>query len=272
MSKIDREATFRGEVVDGSPSVTSKDNLQLCLALRGAEIWDEEDKVWVKWGDDGVEECEITGYLVLISGDGAEIFHYKSVEKAFEIEFNSVTELDAFEFVGKQIQFRVEESTYKDKTSLKVAGIDHYDAEPGQRVQKLDEAKIKSLDAKYATFFRGRKGEKKPVKPVTKPTMPAKPKSTTKPTTKSKVEKPAPSTKKPAPKKPVVKKKPAYTEDLAWKEINTKAEANEEILTQLWYDVIETLNPDGGEKNEGMTSELWEQVTNTVIARANEGV
>lgn len=272
MSLIDQEATFRGEIVDGSPNVTSKDNLQLVLALRGAQIWDTDEKVWVDYGDDGVEECEITGYLVLISGDGAEIFHYKSVEKAFETEFNSVAELGAFEFVGKQIQFRVEESTYKEKTSLKVAGIDHYDAEPGQRVQKLDETKIKSLDAKYATFFRGRKGEKKPVKPVTKPTMPAKPKGTTKPTTKSKVEKPAPSTKKPAPKKPGAKKKPAYTEDLAWKEINAKTEADTTTLESLWYDAIETLNPNGGEQNEGMTAELWEQVTYTVIARANEGV
>ena len=54
-----------------------------------------------------------------------------------------------------------------------VGGIDHFDAEPGRSVNKLDPAEVKSLDAKYSKFFRNRSGEKKP-KTVGTPKVPDK--------------------------------------------------------------------------------------------------
>lgn len=268
MSLIDREATFRGEVVDGAPSVTSKDNLQLVLALKALEIYDFDEEKWEDWQELGQGEYdEITAYLVLISADNSEIFHFKSVEKAFENQFDSVSEMENFEFTGKKIQFRTENSTYKDKTNLKVVAIDHYDAEPGQRVQKLDEDKVKALDAKYASFFRGRRGEKKPVKPISKPKVPgkvakpaAKPETPEKPAAPKKPEKP-----KKTPAKP--KKAKGCTEADAWKFVNEKTSADETTLTQMWFEAIATVDPDG--EGDNMNNELWAQVKDIVIERAN---
>lgn len=272
MSLIDREGTFRGEVVDGAPGVTSKDNLQLCLALKALEIYDFDEEKWEDWQELGQGEYdEITAYLVLISADQNEIFHFKSVEKAFEVQFDSVAEMENFDFTGKQIQFRTENSTYKDKTNLKVVAIDHFDAEPGQRVQKLDEEKVKSLDAKYASFFRGRRGEKKPVKPISKPKVPSavKPKSPTKPKADKTPEKPStpkkPEKSKKSPPKP--KKAKGCTEADAWKAVNEKTSADDAALTQMWFEAIATVDPDG--EGDNMNNELWSQVKDIVIERAN---
>lgn len=256
---IDREATFRTtNIVDGGIGETSSGLPQLTLSLRADEIYDFDEKCWVPWDD--VEEREITAFLVLVGKKENEIFHCKSAEKAFGWDGASFSSLATVDFQNTGIQFTTKENAWEDKVTLQVAGIDHYDAEPGRTVQKLDAAEVKGLDAKYASFFRKRAGEKKP-KTVGAPKVPAK-----KSVTASKAEADAADLPK-APakkaKKPV--KKSGCTQTEAW--IASKKAKHESIsdekLTEVWLKAVETLAPDSDE--DKMSPELWQRVKEVVV-------
>jgi hypothetical protein len=258
---IDREATFRTKnIVDGGLGQTLTGLPQLTLSLRADEIYDFDEKCWVPWDD--VEEREITAFLVLIGKKDNEIFHCKSIEKALDWDGASLSSLNDIDYQNSGIQFRTVENEYEGKTSLQVAGIDHYDAEPGRTVQKLDAAEVKGLDAKYATFFRNRSGEKKP-KPVGKPVVPtAKPKRDPKADAADVPATPPKKTK--APKKA---KKTGCTQTEAWAACSkAKHESiSKEKLTEVWLKAVETLAPDGDEDN--MSPELWAQVRDVVVGQ-----
>ena len=273
---IDREATFRTKnIVDGGMGETSTGLPQLVLSLRADEIYDFDEKCWVPWDD--VEEREITAFLVLVGKKDNEIFHCKAIEKALGWDGAGFSSLAAIDFLAAGIQFTTKENIWEDKVSIQVAGIDHYDAEPGRTVNKLDAAEVKGLDAKYASFFRKRTGEKKP-KPVGAPKVPAK-----KPTVPPKKEEPTSLTSVSGragddvppvapPKAPVKKPKKAKkgtgcTQTEAWVAAKkAKYEAiSDEKLIEVWLAAVETLAPDGDE--DKMSPELWAQVRDVVVAQ-----
>ena len=270
---IDREATFRCKnIVDGGLGKTSTKLPQLVLSLRADEIYDFDEKCWVPWDD--VEEREITAFLVLIGKKDNEIFHMKTTEKAFGWDGASLDSLRIIDFQNFGIQFTTVENEYEGKTSIQVAGIDHYDAEPGRKVNKLDAAEVKGLDAKYAAFFRNRSGEKKP-KLVGAPKVPAK-KTTVVPkkeetATEATADAPSKAPKKTdKPKK--AKKAGGCTQTEAWIACKkAKVEAiSDEKLTEVWLKAVETLAPDGDE--DKMSPELWQQVQDVVVAQVIDDI
>ena len=270
MPLLDRTGTYRTKgIIDGGLGETSSGLPQLVLSLQADEIYDFEEKCWVDWSD--TETREITAYLVLIGKKDNEIFHCKSIEKALGWDGASLSSLAAIDFQAAGIQFRVEENEYNDKVTLQVAGIDHYDAEPGRTVQKLDAAEVKGLDAKYASFFRKRTGEKKP-KTVGAPKVPSNKPPSGVPKTDTQVAEeaappvappkaPAKKTKKPA------KKAAGCTQTEAW--VASKKAKHESIsdetLTEVWLKAVETLAPDGDE--DKMSPELWQRVRDVVVAQ-----
>lgn len=280
---IDREATFRTKnIVDGGMGETSTGLPQLVLSLRADEIYDFDEKCWVPWDD--VEEREITAFLVLVGKKDNEIFHCKAIEKALGWDGAGFSSLAAIDFLAAGIQFTTKENIWEDKVSIQVAGIDHYDAEPGRTVNKLDAAEVKGLDAKYASFFRKRTGEKKP-KPVgapkvpgKKPTIPAKnrdsvpdgPESTSLTSVSGRAGDDVPPVA--PPKAPVKKPKKAKkgtgcTQTEAWVAAKkAKYEAiSDEKLIEVWLKAVQTLAPDGDE--DKMSPELWAQVRDVVVGQ-----
>ena len=271
MPLLDRTGTYRTKgIIDGGLGETSSGLPQLMLSLQADEIYDFEEKCWVDWSD--TDTREITAYLVLIGKTENEIFHCKSIEKALGWDGASLSSLAAIDFQSAGIQFRVEENEYNDKVTLQVAGIDHYDAEPGRTVQKLDAAEVKGLDAKYASFFRKRAGERKP-KTVGAPKVPTAKKpiatpaaNTDLPAAKLQVGEPPKTPKKTAksPKKPA-KKAAGCTQTEAW--AASKKAKHESIsddkLIEVWLKAVEILAPDGDE--DKMSPELCQRVKEVVV-------
>ena len=161
MSLIDRAATFRGKVVGHGVSLTTNEWPQFVLNLVATEIYDDEEKVWVDWTD--VEQNEITAYVVLIGKNG-ETPSFNQIKKIFNWDGAAFRVLDDGDYSEVGIQFRVEEDTYLEKTRLKVAWIDEYDAEPGRSVRKLNPDEMKKLDAKYAQLLKASGAKATPAK------------------------------------------------------------------------------------------------------------
>lgn len=265
--------TYRFSIIDHGISLTTSEYPQWVVALHAEAYWDEEEKVWVSWADR--DDTDITAYLVLAGKEQKEIFHCKSIEKAVGWDGQSWRSLAELDLSEVKVQGRIEENTYNETTTLRVTAIDHYDAEPGRTVRKLDASEVKDLDARFASFFRKRKGEKKPVKPVGKPVVPGK-KSIAKP----KVEVPAPEetpeveTDVPkAPKKTGKTSKPKKGKGIsqgdAWKACKKAKDpsVSEKKLAELWLNTVEKLAPDGDE--EQMSPELWERVRDIVCEQVS---
>ena len=150
MKQVDREATFRGNIVNHAVSLTKNEYPQWVAELKAIEIWDDDDKVWVDWTD--VEENGAIAYLVLFGGKG-ETLTCTQVKKATGwdgLSFTGLNELDLSETI---IQFRMEYNTYNDKTTLQVAWIDEENAEPGTAIRTLKPDEMKALDAKFKQFM-----------------------------------------------------------------------------------------------------------------------
>lgn len=112
---------------------------------------------------------EIIAYLVLFNTEGKELLNYNQLCIATGWDGADFQELD--KLVGKTVLIRVEESTYKDKTSLKVQWIDAADASPDRTIKQADAATIAAANAKFLA------ARKAPPKPATaaKPSLPSKP-------------------------------------------------------------------------------------------------
>jgi hypothetical protein len=261
---------YRGLIVDHGVGETTNKNPQWIAALHAEEYWDESEKVWVSYADR--EDTDITAYLVLAGKEQNELFHCKALEKAIGWDGQSFAALAGMDLSETRIQFTVEENDYNDNITLKVTRIDHADAEPGRSVQKLDAAAVKDLDARFASFFRKRKGETKPVKPVGKPVVPGK--KIEKPKVEEPVEEPTedagPPSKAKAKAKPKAnppKKEKGCTQAEAWKackEAKDKS-VSDKKLAEVWLEAVETLAPDGDE--DKMTPELWARVKVVVSER-----
>jgi hypothetical protein len=255
MSLINRIGTFRGVVTEHGIGKTRKsDYPQLILSLQGVEYWDEDESVWVDWSSE--EENQITAYLVLFGGDDKAMFHTDACIKTFGWDAVSFTSLDnCIEDGETKLQFLVQENEYEGNVTLQVGRIDHWDAEPGRTLQKLDADELKDLDKRYALPLKKVAGVK-PVKPKGAPAVPEK-----KPETATESAPPKKDKKKTAPPK----KEKSCTLEQAW-DACMKAKdksIDDEKLGEVWLRAVETIAPDGDEEN--MTPELWQQVKEVVI-------
>jgi len=166
--QIDREGTFRGALVDYGISFTTNQFPQFVCRLKASEIWDPDDEIWVDWTPYDVNE--ITGYFVLVGAKG-ETLNCIQLEKALPWDGVSFAGLNDGDYSDTVVQFRVENRTYEDNTTLQVAWIDEYNAVPGNTVKKLDAAELKKLDAAYKNIRKKTVAAKAPAKPTSPGTV-----------------------------------------------------------------------------------------------------
>lgn len=279
MGQIDRTGSFRGYAIDSGMGQTKNGFPQWIASLQAVEYYDEETEQWVDWSQYDVNE--ITGYFCLFGGDGNPTLTAKQLQKALGWSGESFQALCA-DYSTTLIQWRVEERTYKDNTSLQVTWVDHADAEPGRTIQKLDNDDVKKLDAKYAAALKklsgGPKPKTVPVKPTTpKPEVPkpAIDKEAAKAALKAKAEEKAARGKaaeekaaKKAPPKPeapkpqVVKPKETCTLEQAWEAVYAaKGDVSDDDLGNVWLQVIDKYGD-----QDTLTSEEWVVVRDEVIS------
>lgn len=271
MSLIKREGTFRFNVTEHGIGQTRESKYpQLILALQAYEYWDEQEQEWVDWA--GVEENEITAYLVLFGGGDKPIFHIDACEKAFGWDGVNFSSLNECIVDGETcIQAVVAENIYNDIVSLQVSRIDHVDATPGRTLQKLEVSEIKDLDKQFALPLKKRAGIK-PVKPKGAPTVPVvKPKSKPEPEPEQKTEVKPPKKDKKTKAAPPKQIKGCTQED-AWEACMKAKDASvtDDKLGEIWLQAVATIAPDGDEDN--MTPELWQQVKEVVITQVKDDV
>ena len=262
MGLIDREATFRGNIIDHAVSLTKNEFPQFVCKLVAKEIYDEEEKVWVDWTD--VDDNEIIAYLVLYGGKG-ETLNSIQVKKATKwdgLSFQTLNDSDLSKII---VQFRTEYRTYDGKETLQVTWFDEADAEPGRSVRKLDQNELKQLDAKYGQLLKAAGKKVVPAKAGTK-------KITAKSGTVT-----AKGIKPTAPKGPVTKKTapPVSTDDGMPKGHCTKQEAwdtvvelqdksvDDEKLAKTWLGTIVEVG--GGKDQDELTEEQWFEIKEKVL-------
>lgn len=171
MSRIDRAGTFRGHMVSQAVGISKNGHVQLEVELVATEYYDQESQQWLDWSK--YEECELHGYLYLISKDNEPYKTAEQLKKALGWSGTDFDELDDADYSGTLIQFRVQMDTYEGKTNPKIAQIDHADATPGSSISKLDKSGIKNLNIKFAKALKALGGGTKPkAVPTGKPVPP----------------------------------------------------------------------------------------------------
>ena len=183
MAQIDRIGSFRGKIVDRGVGESSGGFPQAILQLEAAEMWDAENGVWVEWA---YEEIEAIAYLILFGKSGKPTLSACQLMKALGWDGVAFLDIQENEKLSEKIQWRMEENTYEENTTIRCQWIDHYDAVPGKRVQKLGKADVQRLQAKFATGLQALSGGPKPksvpkATPKTDPTPPATPAPTQEP-------------------------------------------------------------------------------------------
>lgn len=250
MSLIDRVGTFRGGVVDAAVSVTKNGFPQFVIQFRATEYYDEEAGVWIDWSE--YDENEITAYQVLFDGKDNKTLNCQQIEKVFGWDGLSFEALNNADYSKVNLQFRIAENTYNDKTSLQVEWLDVYDATPGRRVKKLDASDLKQLQGKYASLLKNT--AETPAKAVKAPTKSNAP-----------------------PKAPKISKAPVSTipplpggkcsKQEAWDacvELKAK-EITDEKLATTWVKTIEKIA--GAKPDTKVTSEEWFEIKEAVLAK-----
>jgi len=211
MSNIGQPGSYRGLVLDRGISNSSGGHLQMSITMQATEKYDEENQVWTPFN---YEDSEAQAYLNLITSKEKEnAINCRQIMRAFGwdgMAFSALNDPDSK--LATQIQWRMGTETYEGVERVKVQAIDAHDAAPGRKVEKLDAAAMRAMDAKYAAVLKNLGGGPKPksarpVAPVAQPDPTATasapvPAPTTTPTSPSD---PAPKARRgrpPAPKSP----------------------------------------------------------------------
>ncbi len=276
MSLIDREATFRGNVVDHAVSLSKNDFPQLVASLRATEIYDTDESKWVDFSD--YEENEIMAYLVLFGGNNEETLNCQQVKKAVGWDGLSFAGLENMDLSEVKVQFRVEERTYQEKTNLQVTWFDAYDAEPGRTVRKLDANELKTLDAKYKQMLKNTGAKQAPAKAGTvkaKGNKPASPKGPVKKKAAKQIATEAanpsvPATPPTTPETPATPGVPEghITQQEAWDNVlDLRKDVTDEQLSKIWLDAVYEFGAGADQKN--MTEAQWFKVQEKVLEQVS---
>ncbi len=186
---ISQAGDYRGVITDGGLGESKNGLPQEVLSLKATEVYDDESQEWLPADS---ESNEIMAYLVLFDKKDNPIFHCDALKKVTGWDGASFVTLSELNLADVPIQFHVEENTYQENTTLQVANIREYDAEPGRSVRKLDKEGVSALQAKYASVLSSTKAPAKPTSAPAKGKTTAKgkgkpaptvPKTTTRPTT-----------------------------------------------------------------------------------------
>lgn len=268
---VDREGTFRAEVVDNGLGETKKSGLpQFIVNAKLIEYYDEDAETWVPWEE---YEQDVDAYLCLFGMVGKKkelgtTLNYDQVCKVFNWDGADLQELSESK-AGTKFQVRIEENDpdYADKTPYQVTWIDEYGADPSRKIKKLDKEEIKGLQAKYAALLKAK----------SKPAAPAKASKKTEPgvvTKKSKKDIPPspPAAPKAPPKappaistKPKTKQVDNYTKQKAWEAcVDLKSDdCDDEQLNAAWQAAIHDVSNGAGE--DALDGEGWWAVKDKVL-------
>jgi len=263
MALISRTGTFRGVVLDNGLAESSGGYPQLRLSLAATEYYDTGEQEWVDWSE---QDEQTLAFLVVFGQDVKKaLFHAKAIQKVFGWSGQGFEEFNSPDWVGKPIQFRVEENDYNNVVTLQVQAINDYDAQPGQLIEKADDATIKKLEAKYATGLKALGGTKVVSAKTTKPIVP-----------KSNVVEPEPvpgdeddapdidaSTGAVSPPLTPEEKARKTTKTKAWRHVvklkeDFNKETTDEELTKIWTDAVLEVAPK--KKGKHLTEEEWFKV------------
>lgn len=265
MKLINQEGVYRGVIVDGGLGQSSGGFPQEVLSLKSVEVYDPDSDNWLSADP---ENNEITYYGVLFDSKDKETLNCKQLKKITGWDGKSFVELSELQLINMPIQFRVEERTYQENTTLQVTWIDTIDAPPFRTVQKLDKDDVHALQQRYASVLSATKAAAKPVsaapaKAAAKPVV--KTPAVGKPTTPKVVSKPpAKPTPKPASKTPVGKctADEAYNECYALK----RDDITDDKLNEIWLGVIAA----GGIDEDKITPKEWFLVKNEVLRQVSK--
>lgn len=166
MGQIDRAGTFIGSVTESTLGQSSGGFPQWVARILADKKYvnDAEEMKhfgitepgYVDWNFDE----SILAYVVLFNGTGP-LKNYDQLMGAMGWSGDDFQDLTTF--AGKRLLFRVEENTFKDKTSLQVNWIDTEDALPERTLKSVDASKIADLNKQ---FLAGRAKPVAPPKPV----------------------------------------------------------------------------------------------------------
>ena len=241
--------TYKGRILEHVFTVNRKGYPTEILRLMAAEVYDEAEKEWVEIEDhDG--EAEVA-YLVLCTTT-QEIFHLANLREALDWTDPSVESLAKGDWVGKVVQYRVEENDYDGKITQQVKWIRGADASVGT-FQPASDQEIKEAQQKFGGFFKNSaSGQSKPPPPIPQKPKPA---ASAKKTTTKKSTKTTPPTETPEPTPPEDDKpadvdpppvakssffeREVTTEEETWNLICEAQEVSDETtknVEQYWFD------------------------------------
>lgn len=255
MSRIDREATFRGYIVEQAVGLTKNEFPQLIARFVAAELYDEDVAQWIDWSE---YEADITDYMCLVGGKG-ETLTCQQLAKALPWSGTSFQELNDGDYTKALVQFRVEEEEYEGKTSLRVKWIDTADAVPGRAIRKLNTAELKAIDAKFTKILGPKKAPAKA--PTGKPSTPKKTvvKNGVKPTQSA-----GPVKSPDIPAASPATEINGMTKQEAWDSVcaqTVNVPDRDEKLAAAWHEAIAVI----GEGKEELTSNQWATIAVKVV-------
>ena len=255
---INQAGDYRGVIVDGGLGESKNGLPQEVLSLKAAEVYDDETQEWLPAD---TESNEIMAYLVLFDKKDNPIFHCDALKKVTGWDGASFVKLSELNLADVPIQFHVEENTYQENTTLQVANIREYDAEPGRSVRKLDKEGVSALQAKYASVLSSTKAPAKPT------SAPGKGKGKGKSTKPTATPPKAPTTTKPAARPATTAPVGKCTADEAWDACTSlrKDKVSDEDLSGIWQvEVGKVLTAEKIEETD-VTLEQWFTIKETIL-------
>jgi hypothetical protein len=265
MSRIEQTGTYRGSIVDHGISASKNGAADFSAALLAMEKYNFDTREWEDYSKYDDNEIVSHNYIY---GKKGETFVCEKVRKITDWDGADLQELANMDLSACGIQFRVIEDTYEDVTSLKVDGINEYDAIPGSGsgVVKGTPDEIKALNAKFKKYMKPKQVTPATAKPVDIPATPKK-QSTKKGTVKV-VETPVPVAPPDAPTAPLPKsaipegkcsRTEAYDDAYAMK-VDSIAD---DAFNKEWFNAIESVT--GSTSQDNIEPEQWFHIKNKLI-------
>ena len=289
LNKIDSKGAFIGTITEIVAALTKKSSLLQAVVRIEATKKYVEDPVdlkhyldqgaiteavpqWIDWtglGEDAV------GYLVLFKDQDCTepMLNYDQLKIATGWDGVDLTFAG---LKGKEVLFRMEESTYEDKTRLQMNWVDSKDASPTPELKALDPTAIAALTAKIKKgvgikakpAVAAKPPAKPPIKPVAaaaKPDTMAAAKAagvTVTPDDPKLSEAIAPTTPPKTAKAPTA----GCTQQEAWDTVmGKKGDLKDDDITDAWIATVNEVAEKSGHAEENFTHADWGLVRTTVL-------
>lgn len=146
---IDRTGDFRGQIVWSAVKKYDSGAVAIHVVARVDGAWNYDTEEWEDWRE---YDMEAEGFLFVIGKNGAP--NQTQVEALCKhAGWNgSYAAIAREEWKPPACQFSIEENTYKDKTSYRIAWLNAYGATVGPKGLSPDEAK--ALDTQFGASMR----------------------------------------------------------------------------------------------------------------------